>query len=412
MNRDWESDYEEEWKYYSRKKRLDKGFAWTSEAVQKLRNLNEGLSKIQDTLVEKMREAYEIFSRLEKEGMEFLHGFKVVGWYDFEKSCVTEYYELEEEPTKAQEKEYRRWDGIASHSSEILESWRLVLDSETGDFMPLSKIRIAHTKWLPLFPDFPKQESITACSFLAHLIENDITFSNRDLIACTPEDFSPVLRIVLNRPVSELYDGFANGFRSSSLYRKFPYPIAHMVGDMLEDRHRCVGRKAFEWNEQNIQRILEVNGWLWKRWNEMKRWMKELSAAFKTLAKTNPAFKNYWMEGELVYQGSQATDIATVEMQKAMTCFADFFLCAPLTCESDSRREIDDLQHDDMEAKGINWNFEIFREHLSEEQRKIPFHYLMHTLFVDDLIYTFQDLLRMREEDWKNWLTFSFWEDD
>ena len=75
---------------------------------------------------------------------------------------------------------------------------------------------------------------------------------------------------------------------------------------------------------------------------------------------------------------------------------------------NNSRQKIIDSIHDD---DTLNWNFEVYSPHLSEEQKKVKFHYLMHTLFVDDNIYSFEDLVRMREEDFKICLEINWWPD-
>ena len=48
-------------KYFSRKGQLDKTLVWTPDLVQKLRDLNTGLTQMQNQLVEEMRSAYELF---------------------------------------------------------------------------------------------------------------------------------------------------------------------------------------------------------------------------------------------------------------------------------------------------------------------------------------------------------------
>ena len=57
----------------------------------------------------------------------------------------------------------------------------------------------------------------------------------------------------------------------------------------------------------------------------------------------------------------------------------------------------------------LNWNFEVFKQHLSEEQQKVKFHYFMHTVFVDDEVYSLEDLVRMREEDFRVCMKINVW---
>ena len=39
-------------------------------------------------LIEEIKSAYELFSKIEKNGMSFLHGFKVIGHFAFEKEIA------------------------------------------------------------------------------------------------------------------------------------------------------------------------------------------------------------------------------------------------------------------------------------------------------------------------------------
>ena len=376
--------------YLKRKERLNKDFEWTKENVQNLRELNAGLSEMQNKLVEEIKEVYAVFSNL-KNKMTFLVGFKVIGKISFEKTILAEYDELEN-LTAEQKKTYRKWDEISYYSLDELEAWQLIFDSKSCDFLPLSKTRITqHSNcWQLKLPD--DEDDFLFCSYLSHFIKHNKTFSYQDLCECNAEDFSLEISVVLNHDVSEF----------SRFSDCLPYREDDFISQMLEDRQSVLD-KGFEWNVTNIYKILEVNSWLWKKTDEMKKYMSELCDAFKKLSKTNSRFKEYSIDEQIEYQGSQANDIATLEVQKQLSRCAGFHFYH-LSCSTD-RPEIKDNWHDD---KDLNWNFEVFRNHLSDEQQEIRFHYFMHTIFVDDGIYSFEDLVRMREEDFKVCLVIEF----
>lgn len=111
-----------ELKYIKRKERLDKDFVWTNEDLQKLGNLNADLLKMQDALVDEIKSTYDLFSKLEKNGMSFLHGFKVIGNIFFEKEIINDLYELDK-PTKAQKAIIDKWDNITWNTSDEIEAW-------------------------------------------------------------------------------------------------------------------------------------------------------------------------------------------------------------------------------------------------------------------------------------------------
>ena len=376
-----------ELKYIKRKERLDKTFEWKNEDIQKIRELNSDIVKLQDILIEEIKSTYKLFVKLEKNGMSFLHGFKVIGKFEFEKEIVEKLYEIEN-PTKKQKEIINKWDNIAWISGDEIEAWQLIFDSETEDFMPLSKARLKQNEdniwYLKLSNDI---DEICLCSFFSHFIKYNKTFAICDLLECTIKDFTPVVKVVLNYRVSEI-----ESFSSCYPYREADND---MVYNMLVDRCHVLN-KTFEWTEKNIQKIMDVNCWLWKLTDEMKIELKKLQQAFKTISNSDPRYKNYSLEGQIEYHGSEANDIATLEIQKELSRRAAFHFWS-ISCDED-RPEIKDDIHEDEK---LNWNFEVFRTHLTEEQQKIPFHYFMHTVFVDDHIYSFEDLVRMKEKDFK-----------
>lgn len=371
-------------KYLKRKEQINKNFKWKKEDVQKLHELNSELLNMQNVLEEKVKSTYEIFSKWEKDKMPFLHGFKVIGTIDFEKEIVEKLEELDK-TTKAQRQIIEKWDNISDFSRDEIQSWQLVFDSLTGDFMPLSKVRLNQNKEHIWNLDFPEdEEEIEFCSYLSHFIKNNRTFSDKDSSEFTIKDFEPNVEVVLNYEVSELRR-FSNHYPYCGADSDFIY-------NMLEDRRYALNEN-FEWSETNIQKMMDVNNWIWKMTAEMQDELTKLNNAFADLSKKNPEFKYYNLEGEIEYQGSKANDIASLEVQKEMTRRAAFW---SLFCGDD--RPLVDFIHDD---KSLNWNFEVYRKHFSEEQQKVRFHYFMHVLFIDDYIYSFEDLVRMKEEDFK-----------
>lgn len=375
-----------ELKYIKRKVRLNNTFEWRNEDIQKLQDLNSDIVKLQDILIEEIKSAYELFSKIEKNGMSFLHGFKVIGKIVFEKEIVEKLYEIES-PTKKQKAIIDKWDNISWYSNEEIEAWQLIFDSLTGDFMPLSKTRLNQKENRFWNLNIPDDKDLDFCSFLSHFLKYNKTFSNKDLMELTIKDFTPVVKVILNYDVNEL-----SGFSSC-----YPYHNADsdFIYNMLEDRCRTLNN-SFKWNKKNIEKILEVNNWLWKCTDVLKKELTELNNVFKSLSETDSKYQYYSIEGQIEYHGSEANDIATMVLQRELSRRAAFHFWSLNLDENNS--EIRDSIHEDEK---LNWNFEVFKPHLSEEQQKIKFHYFMHTVFVDDNIFSFEDLVRMREEDFK-----------
>ena len=95
-----------------------------------------------------------------------------------------------------------------------------------------------------------------------------------------------------------------------------------------------------------------------------------------------------------------------MELQRELSRRAAFHFWSLNLDENTS--EIRDSIHEDEK---LNWNFEVFKPHLSEEQQNIKFHYFMHSVFVDDNIFCLEDLVRMREEDFKVCLEINWFGD-
>lgn len=385
-----------ELKYINRKVHLDQSFEWKNEDIQKLQDLNSDIIKLQDILIEEIKSAYELFSKIEKNGMSFLHGFKVIGKIVFEKEIAAKLYELDN-PTKNQKAIIDKWDNISWYSSEEIEAWQLIFDSLTGDFMPLSKTRLNQKENRFWNLNIPDDKDLDFCSFLSHFLKYNKTFSNKDLMELTIKDFTPVVKVILNYDVNEL----------SSFSSCYPYHNADsdFIYNMLEDRCRTLNN-SFKWNKKNIEQILKVNNWLWKSTDELKKELTELNNLFKSLSETDSKFQYYSIEGQIEYHGSKANDIATMELQRELSRRADFHFWSLNLDENTS--EIRDNIHEDEK---LNWNFEVYRPHLTEEQQNIKFHYFMHTVFVDDNILSFEDLVRMREEDFKVCLEINWFGD-
>lgn len=385
-----------ELKYINRKVHLDQSFEWKNEDIQKLQDLNSDIIKLQDILIEEIKSAYELFSKIEKNGMSFLHGFKVIGKIVFEKEIAAKLYELDN-PTKNQKAIIDKWDNISWYSSEEIEAWQLIFDSLTGDFMPLSNARLNQKENRFWNLNIPDDKDLDFCSFLSHFLKYNKTFSNKDLMELTIKDFTPVVKVILNYDVNEL-SGFSSCYPYHNADSDFTY-------NMLEDRCRTLNN-SFKWNKKKIEKILEVNNWLWKCTDVLKKELTELNNVFKSLSETDSKYQYYSIEGQIEYHSSKAKDIATMELQRELSRRAAFHFWSLSLDENNS--EIRDSIHEDEK---LNWNFEVFKPHLSEEQQKIKFHYFMHTVFVDDNIFSLEDLVRMREEDFKVCLEINWFGD-
>ena len=106
--------------------------------------LNEVLLKKQEELVSQMKKVADVFTRLESEGFDFLHGFKVVGDIEFYKTLLDDENLDESKLSGSEAEEFEKWQFLSEESE--TQYWSLVFDSDTGDFMPLSKLLLSKAR--------------------------------------------------------------------------------------------------------------------------------------------------------------------------------------------------------------------------------------------------------------------------
>ena len=302
-----------------------------------------------------------------------------------------------------------KWKNIAWTSKNEIETWLVVFNSMSGDFMPFSKTRLNQNedRWFYNIGDPGNIDDIhyiELCSYFSHFLNYNKSFAKCDLAECTIKDFKPVVKVVLNYEVIEL-----TRFPS---YNRYINSDNDIVPSMLNDR-RLTLNQQFEWNENNIQKILQVNSWLWKMTDELKKELNELQEAFQVISSTDSKYKKYFIKGQIEYHGSETNDIASAEIQKELSHRASFRQWN-LRCSEDKPKIRDKLH----ENEHWNWNILVYRDHLTEEQQKVYFHYLMNAFFVGfgnfvgNAFYSFEDLVRMREEDFKICLEINWFGDD
>lgn len=337
-----------------------------------------------------MKKVADVFTRLESEGFDFLHGFKVVGDIEFYKTLLDDENLDESKLSGSEAEEFEKWQFLSEESE--TQYWSLVFDSDTGDFMPLSKLLLSNEIGKDWCFNLPDEEDVKLCSFLIYFYEHISPISFSDLFECTADDFFPYISVEINCDTVELRD-----FEFHRLYKR------RCVNDspvtlILENRQRALNDK-FEWSEENIQKILAVNAIVWKKHNQTKENMKRLASVFKELAKTDPFFETWDIDAELRYQSKKPTDIASVEMQKLLSEVTLSFGMNLRLNDNIPERELDDEIDDYINGdEHFNWNFEVYANHLNEKQKKIRFAYLMHTVFVDGWTFSFEDLVRMEED--------------
>lgn len=376
-------DLEQEEKYEMRRKNLDREFKWTQGQIEKLRTLNSGLLKKQEELISQMKKVSDLLTRLESEGFDFLHGFKVIGVIEFWKA------ELDEEDFGKSKfsasEDLEKWRYISEEANS--RYWSLIFDSNTGDFMTFSKILLSDAIDTPYNFNLPEENKVKLCSFLIYFYEYISKASFSDLLECSTDDFFPWVIVEINCDTVELKDFKIQQIYDHRLFDESPFP------SVLEDRKNALDSK-FEWSEENIKKILAINAIVWKKFNQAEENLKRLASVFRELSKTDSFFEPYGIEAEIRYQGKKPTDIASIEMQKLLCQYTPDFGTYLGINENIPEVEMGNVNKNE----DLNWNFEVYADHFNEDQKKIRFNYFMHRVFIDGPTFSLEDLVRMEEE--------------
>ena len=378
--------FDQEKKYAERREALDNDFEWTQERLKKLCVLNEVLFKKQEELVSQMKKVADLFTRLERDGFDFLHGFKVVGNIEFWETLLDDENLDESELSETEEEELEKWRFFSEESES--RYWSLIFDSDTNDFTPLSKILMANSISKSWIFDLPDENEVKLCSFLIHFYEHISLVSFFDLLDCSKEDFFPHVSVEINCDTVELEE-----FEIQRLYQHLCVNDSP-VSLILEKRQRALDNN-FKWSEENIQKMFAVNAIVWKKYDQMEQNIKRLASVFRELSKTDPFFEPWDIDAELRYQSKKPTDIASIEMHKLLYQHTrSFGMDLHLNANIPEESFRDNINRDEH----LNWNFEVYAWHFNEEQKKVRFNFFMHTVFIDDHTFSFEDLVRMEED--------------
>ena len=373
-------------KIKNRYKRSLKNLLRNKKVLRKVNELNADMTKMVLELKEKMENVAKVFSELEKEGFSCLKNFQVIGEINFYKDL----FDREDDELSLFEKiKRKKWYALDEETN--FNHWKLQFDSATNDFTVFSKYLIEYEKNLNYMAPFSFNIGPDS-GYFVHMDYFNETLTLFDLAECTIKDFYPSIKVTVNMNQDEIFD-----FEEKIHHRRKDYQVLSARNYLLDI--------TFDWkNEANINKILEINDGIWKVSNELKANIIKLRDKFVELQKSDKMFKDFDINGEIRYiNRTHPTDIADLPLLKMLeknTYFGTF--------EMHANANTEDKDIDTWHRKNTNWNFELFRDYLSEEQQKIPFHYFMHAIFIDDRTYSFQDLLRMKTEDFVPCLEIDF----
>lgn len=358
---------------------------WNKKSLGLFKELNDNILQMQDFVRNKMLAVNKEFLKLQNE-FSFLKGFQVIGQIEFSKTLLDD--DSDEEiralwPANRR-KEYDLWTMLTDYTDSKV--WQLTFDSIAQDFTPYSKDLLKKSDYNSWYTGLSEDDGVQVASYLNSLVRMNQSITYKDLQKCTIEDFYPFVFVTVNFDEPEIV-----GFRN---YR---INIPEDIEAMCVERQRLHNRH-FQWSEDNIERILQVNEVLNRKSAFMKESITKLHSRFKELGKKNSLFEYFDIDAEIQYQNkTHPTEVADMKLLRILQDNTSFSTYS-IRCNEETER-ITDHWHDGIHNEKINWNFEVYKNHLSEEQQKIPFNYFMHGVFVDGRTYSFEDLICMNEED-------------
>lgn len=362
-------------------------------------NLNTELENKTYELKRRILHVADVITMIKNEGFEFLEGFKIAGKIYLEKELVYDEEDYIATKKEAFEKDYPKWEEVKDfykrwHDLDIKinnDCWMLTYDSKLGSFTPYSEYLLENNRFSNSIAVIPFADEMNVCSYLNSFSRANEFLNGTNYCECSADDFELGLYVLINNDCEKLND-----------FKNYSYEVQGSYENVILNERCNTLNKKFDWSKENIEKILKINDVLWNKTNELKRNMTLLRSRFVELGKTDEMFSDFYINAEIEYQNrnnpTEIADMALLDELKRNT----FFEIYSLSCCKDF--EVRDEIHEDKE---LNWNFEVFHNHLDENQKKIPFHYLMHGIFIDGRTYSFEDLVRMRPEDLKGVIEIS-----
>lgn len=353
--------------------------------------LNSELKNKTKELKHQILHAAELFSQMENEGFEFLKGFKIAGKIYLEKKLFHDEEDYIATKKEASVKKYPEWEKVKDYYKKWHDldnkinndCWMLTYDSTSNSFTPYSEYLMENNKFINATVAFPFSDKMEVCSYLNNFCRANEFLSGNEFLECNINDFKSAIYVLLNNDCKNLND-----------FKSYDFRIQSSVENTILSERRYTLNKEFNWSSENVQKILTLNKALWKKTNELKKNLTLLRNRFLELSKTDELFSDFYINAEIEYQNkNNSTEIADEILLQELKRNT-FFGIYSLHCCNDF--EIIDEIHED---KNFNWNFEVFKNHLTDKQKKIPFHYFMHGIFIDGNTYSFEDLVRMKPSD-------------
>ena len=333
---------------------------------EKLNAINQTFILMQDFLRDRMLFIADIFYKLSEEFV-YLKNFKITGSLSIIKCNPSTLY----------------YPGIDNY-------WYLEYDSSLNDFSLFSKdlLNIRNTKCTG------ENQSNYLCSFLCFFLTENENLCCKDLLDLDfyKDSFGTDIKVFIN-------------YEDDNIGIKINPEQIKMDKEMLLNR-RTLHNNNFSWLKDNINKFFILNKTFCKMYDFMKSEIQKLYNRFNAYAESRE-IEGFSIFTNIHYQNTQRiNDILDKRtLQIINRCLTD--MNEEWLNMSIFNKPIFGCQTEDI---SLTWNFERFSQFLSEKEKQFRFNPYMRRDLIDGQMFSFEDIIRMKEEDFCIQWQFQFYE--
>lgn len=222
-------------------------------------------------------------------------------------------------------------------------------------------------------------------------------------------DFSPLSKDLLDLDFYK--DSFGTDIKVFINYEEENIGIKINPEQIKMDKEMLLNRRTlhnnnFSWSKDNINKFFILNKTFCKMYDFMKSEIQKLYNRFNAYAE-NREIEGFSIFTNIHYQNTQRTNdiLDRRTLQIINRCLTD--MNEEWLNMSIFNKPIFGCQTEDI---SLTWNFERFSQFLSEKEKQFRFNPYMRRDLIDGHVFSFEDIIRMKEEDFCIQWQFQFYE--
>lgn len=353
---------------------------FSADENKRLDEINQNFVFMQNYLKDRMLLMANIFNELSQKDFQYLRDYRITGTINTFKPDPRCFAGFSGTLSPEQIKMYDKWNDFR-----FSNVWQLEYDSGIKDFTPLSKLLLSSSNF-----DYWRHTTFDICSYLSFLINQNENVTYKDLMDF---DFSN--------------DGFFTDIKVYINYTResiFSYAESEQLQQerkILSERSH-IYNESFNWSKSNIEHFFELDRFCKKKYLYMKKELKRLRQKLNRKHTIN----HFNIHARLHYNSKKETPTAD---QSILEMFA-----RQLSCDIEEYIEIDEyksvIRRPLLDDISLNWNYEEYSKFLNNQQRAHKFNPYMRRDLLDNDIFSFEDILNMKEDDFCICWQFRFYE--